>query len=373
MRIALTNPFCWPEVRRGSERFLNDLAHYLASVGHQVTVISSHTGPETTYQEGGITHIRTRRRFSKGVGRWLTSMHAFALQTGRVLRENEFDVVHSLSYYDAYGAATAAEIPSRTRRIMHIVGIPLKRYFRTIPVDRFMFDYALDRMDTAVVTSNYAQSCLRKEFGKDSVLLPPPVDLKQFSPSDAKDHSSPMFLFVGDVEERRKGAAALTRAIPSVRRSEPEARFVFSGNVRPERQSELLAGLEEGDRRQVEFLGVGVQSDLPALYREASVTVLPAIWEAFGLVLAESLACGTPVVGCKHGGIQDIVSTPEIGRLFVPGSLRGETNNSEGLAQAMLEALDLARNPDTAAACRRRAEEFGWDRLGPAIERLYTA
>jgi phosphatidylinositol alpha-mannosyltransferase len=153
----------------------------------------------------------------------------------------------------------------------------------------------------------------------------------------------------------------------------PDARFQLSGNVRPDRQAALLAYLDERDRQYVEFLGVGGQSDLPALYRNASVTVLPAIWEAFGLALAESLACGTPVVGCRHAGIKDIVSSPEVGRLFNPGTLRGEASNRDGLARAMIEALELARTPSTAAACRRRAEEFGWDRLGPAIQELYSA
>lgn len=372
MRIALTNPFSWPDVRRGSERFLNDLATYLAAAGHDVTVIASHRGEDTTYVEDGITHIRLRQRFRTGAGRWLTPMHAFAWQTSRVLREHNFDVVHSLSYYDACGAAMV-RTPSRTRLFMHIVGIPLKRYFRTIPHDRVMFEYALNRLDAAIVISNYAQSCLRKDFRRDSVLLPPAVDLKQFSPNGGRKPGPPTFLFVGDVDERRKGAAALIRAIPVVLRAEPEARFLFSGNVQTERQSELLSLLDERDRQRVEFLGVGGQADLPALYRQASVTVLPAIWEALGLALIESMACGTPVVGCKHAGIKDVISSPEVGRLFDPGSLRVETTNSEGLAHAMVEALDLARTPSTAAACRRRAEDYGWDRVGPALQELYSA
>lgn len=373
MRIALTNPFSWPEVRRGSERILHDVATYLASVGYDVTVIASHSGPETTYVDNGITHIRLRQRFRTGVGRWLTSMHAFTWQIERVLRDNKYDVVHSLSYYDACGAALAARTPSRTRLVMHIVGIPLKRYFRTIPHDRIMFEYALKRMDKAIVISNYAQSCLRKDFRCESVLLPPTVDLEQFCPKGGPPEGPPKFLFVGDVDERRKGAVALMHAIPLVLRAEPEAKFLFSGNVSMDRQVALLSFLNERDRRQVEFLGLGGQSDLPKLYRAASVTVLPAIWEAFGLALAESLACGTPVVGCKHAGIKDIVSSSDIGRLFVPGTLRNEPINSEGLARAMIEALELARTPSTTTACRRRAEEFSWDRLGPALQELYSA
>lgn len=372
MRIALTNPFSWPEVRRGSERILDNLATYLASAGHDVTVIASHRGDDTTYVEDGITHIRLRQRFRNGAGRWLTPMHAFVWQTSRVLREHEFDVVHALSYFDACGAAMV-RTPSRTRLFMHILGIPVKRYFRTIPHDRVMFEFALNRLDAAIVISSYAQSCLRRDFRRNSVLLPPAVDLNQFSLNGGHKQGPPTFLFVGDVDERRKGAGALMRAIPMVLREVPDARFAFSGNVRPERQTELLSLLSEREQQCVDFLGVGRQADLPALYRQASVTVLPAIWEALGLVLIESLASGTPVVGCRHAGIKDVISSPEVGRLFDPGTIRGEPKNSEGLARALIEALELARTPSTAAACRRRAEDYSWDRIGPALQELQSA
>ena len=88
---------------------------------------------------------------------------------------------------------------------------------------------------------------------------------------------------------------------------------------------------------------------MAALYRRAWVTALPAIGEAFGIVLAESLACGTPVVGSPFGGIPEIIDRPEIGRA-------ARSLEPPDLADALLEALELAETPATApivpSACR---------------------
>jgi cytochrome oxidase assembly protein ShyY1 len=71
------------------------------------------------------------------------------------------------------------------------------------------------------------------------------------------------------------------------------------------------------------------------------VTLLPAVWEAFGLVLLESLAAGTPVVGAAHAGIVDIVdpAQPALGALFDPGSTGRAADNLDGLVAAIETVL----------------------------------
>ena len=102
-------------------------------------------------------------------------------------------------------------------------------------------------------------------------------------------------------------------------------------------------------------------SDLPDLYRRAWVSVLPSWGEAFGLVLAEALACGTPVVGADSGGIPEVLGGDErVGRLF-----------DDDPAPALLEAIELARDPATAAACRARGETFSAARCAERHEALY--
>ena len=86
--------------------------------------------------------------------------------------------------------------------------------------------------------------------------------------------------------------------------------------------------------------------------------------EAFGLVLLEALACGTPVVGSNLDGIPELVDRESIGRVF-------DGEDPEPLARALIEAIELAREPGTAAACRERAEELSQDRCVERYLELY--
>jgi len=112
--------------------------------------------------------------------------------------------------------------------------------------------------------------------------------------------------------------------------------------------------------------------DIPAVYGRASVSVLPSMWEAFGLVIIESLAAGTPVVGTRNGAIPSILDDPAIGRLFDPGAdATVAPTNAVGLAQALLEAIELSRLPETAPRCRRHVERYSWEVIGAQYEDLY--
>jgi glycosyltransferase involved in cell wall biosynthesis len=90
---------------------------------------------------------------------------------------------------------------------------------------------------------------------------------------------------------------------------------------------------------------------LAALYRRAWVSALPSWGEAFGLVLAEALACGTPVVGANRDGIPEVLGDAPVGHLF-------DGDDPAALAAALLAAFGLATDAGAAAACRARAEEF---------------
>ena len=95
-------------------------------------------------------------------------------------------------------------------------------------------------------------------------------------------------------------------------------------------------------------------AELAAAYRGASVTVLPADDEAFGLVLVESLAAGTPVVAARSGGCPEIVDDPASGGCSSPGT-------PVTWRAAIGEALALAADPATAdAAGSTPGAGIGW-------------
>ena len=105
---------------------------------------------------------------------------------------------------------------------------------------------------------------------------------------------------------------------------------------------------------------------LAAAYRSASATVLPSDDEAFGLVLIESLAAGTPVVAARSGACPEIVDDVRVGRLFEPG-------DPADLARALAEAIELASDPATAETCREHARRWDWARVVERYEAFYAA
>ncbi len=372
MRIAITNPYCWPQVRRGSERFMMELADYLAGCGHEVTVIATHVGEPQDTTEGRRRMVLLPQRFTRfREQRWLNPGHAFALQCRALLKRESFDWVHTLSYHDAFGAALAKSEGARFRLVMNHVGIPIRKYFRRIPHDYLVFRRALRGADVHVVTSSFAGEMLERQFGYRSKRLPIPVYLNKFPCKERPEGDRVTLLFVGDANQHRKGAEPVVRAFREIKKHHPDAVLHFSGHMSDARRAQLLELLDRGMREDVCFFGLGNIGDVPGQYRAATVTVLPSIWEAFGMVLVESLSSGTPVVGCAHAGLKDIVRDPAIGRLCEPGTERGEMNNISGLVDSILQVIELAGDPETPARCHAYAEQFSWNAVGPEYDALY--
>jgi len=105
------------------------------------------------------------------------------------------------------------------------------------------------------------------------------------------------------------------------------------------------------------------------LYSQAAVFICPSVYEPFGIINLEAMACGTPVVASSVGGIPEVVVHDKTG-LLVPfessGQEDAEPKHPERFARDLAAAIDtLMRSPerriDMGAAARRRVEErFSW-------------
>jgi glycosyltransferase involved in cell wall biosynthesis len=178
----------------------------------------------------------------------------------------------------------------------------------------------------------------------------------------------PTVICPASLDDARKRGHLLLEAFALVRERRPDARLVLAGGRDP---------FSAGGQRVQGFLDPGSlpegvsasdpdDAELAAAYRQAWVTVLPSIDEAFGLVLVESLAAGTPVVAARSGACPDLITDDAIGRLYEP-------DDAESLAAAIEAALDLAGDPATAGRCRAAAEPWDWQRVIERYESVYRA
>ena len=164
----------------------------------------------------------------------------------------------------------------------------------------------------------------------------------------------------------RMGLPTLLEAFAGVRAKHPSAQLWIAGTgPQGDELRARSAALGIGDAAH--FLGFVPDADLPDRYRAADCTVVPSLaLEGFGLVTAESLACGTPVLGSDSGATPELLAPLGRQLLFPPGS-------GPALATRFAEVLANPALLPNRARCRAHAvQTFSWDRPVAALERAHT-
>jgi starch synthase len=216
------------------------------------------------------------------------------------------------------------------------------------------------------------------------------IDLSEYraveNPSALKalgvDPDRPYVLFVGRIT-RQKGIIHLVRAI---RHLNPGFQIVLCAGApdTPEIAAEMQLAVAAAREHHGEIVWIEKMVTRPeaiSLYSGASVFVCPSIYEPFGIINLEAMACATPVVASAVGGIKEVVVDGETGFL-VPlkqmtespfEATEPEVFASDLAAKINLLMADPALAAKMGAAGRKRAEEFfGWDAIARKTERLYS-
>jgi len=176
----------------------------------------------------------------------------------------------------------------------------------------------------------------------------------------------PYVLFVGRLASN-KGLLPLVEAFAVVAREHRDATLVLVGEDGGMRAAVEAAAARSEIASRVRIVGhVPDDAVLADAYRDARLTVLPSEYEAFGLVLLESLAQGTPVVASRVGGIPEFVPDGKAGLLVAP-------NDSGELARSIerLWADETLAHQLGAFGRDHVVPLYTWDRLVDRLESLY--
>ncbi|MER6980023.1 glycogen synthase [Streptomyces carpinensis] len=183
------------------------------------------------------------------------------------------------------------------------------------------------------------------------------------------DPDRPYVLFVGRIT-RQKGVPHLLRAVRDI---DPAAQVVLCAGApdTPEIDREFRDLYEELSRVRAGVHWIPQmlpRPDVIQLLTHAAVFVCPSVYEPLGIVNLEAMACGTPVVASRVGGIPEVVEDGRTGVL-----VDVDDDFETGLARALDVVLgDPAAARDLGEAGRRRAvAEFGWDAVARRTVRLY--
>lgn len=207
---------------------------------------------------------------------------------------------------------------------------------------------AAQRPDYFIANSKTVQTRIKKYYGRESEVIYPPVDTEFFRP-----HPNPLL-----TKERAKGEVYFLTGS----RLEPYKKIdlaVRAFNQLGLRLKVVGTGTQEAElrmknkeSRNIEFLGRVSDAELRDLYNRAKAFVFPAVEDA-GIMVLESLSCGTPVIGLDQGGTAEFIRDGENGILFA-----NQTAEDIVAAVKRFQRLEFSADKLRATAVPFGKEEF---------------
>lgn len=378
MKVVLAS-VRYPPGPGGAETHVAALAEGLAKRGHDVVVHTSDLYTEYPFVRrelpSEINGVRVVRHRARRLANAWTVMPTMP----RALREERPDIfhAHSYGYFQTVAAARAAAraagkfvFTPHFHPPWSMEGGVGRRGLRAL-FDPTLGQYVVSRADRLIGVSSGEISVMQRHLRLDASrvrIVPNGFHRSRFEPTPDGEPfrrsfqlaDAPLVLFAGRLASN-KGLVPLVSAWELVVEEHPRARLVLAGE--DQGWKERLLSMT---KLPLTFTGHLDEPTYRSALAAADVLVLPSEWEAFGIVLAEAAACGTPAVATRVGGAPDVVQDGVTGRLVEYGDVTG-------LARALSDLLAdpaLRRRMGEAAKARAFAE-YSWDAVVERTEALY--
>jgi phosphatidylinositol alpha-mannosyltransferase len=362
VRIGIACPYTW-DVPGGVQAHVHDLADNLIALGHEVSVLSPVDDPDEAdlppylVPAGRAVPVP----YNGSVARLVFGPLSLK-RTRRWLREGSFDVLHvheptvpsvsMLACFAASGPIVATFHTATARsRALQVFGTALQP--------------ALEKVIGRIAVSPAARRVVVEHLGDDAVLIPNGVDVARFEGARPLPNrpQAPTVVFLGRIDEPRKGLAVLLEALPELVRLVPDVRLLVAG---PGDADEVREAVPRSLRDRVELLGRVSEADKASVFASGDVYCAPNTHgESFGIVLVEALAAGTPVVASDLEAFRRVLQDGEAG-VLVP------VRDAGALATALAALLqDAPQRERLAAAGRRIVRAYDWSAVTRQVVEVY--
>ena len=368
MRVGLVCPYTW-DVPGGVQQHVRDLAEALIASGHHISVITPADDdtplPSYVVSAGRAVPVP----YNGSVARLAFGF----LSAGRVrrwIREGKFDVLHVhepaapslgvLACWAADGPIVATFHASYEKS-------------RAVAVAAPILQSALEKITGRIAVSEAARTTLVEHLGGDAVLIPNGVATDRYAMaeplpgwpgrSDEPRGGGGALGFLGRMDEPRKGLQALLKAFEIIGRERPDLRLLLAG---PGDADEMCAKVSPELRGRIVALGLVSDEDKVRAYHSVDVFVAPNVGgESFGIVLAEAMSAGAPILASDIEAFQRVLQGGAAGALFPVG-------DAAALAAAAGELLDdPARRKQLSAEARTAVRAYDWSTVARAVVRVY--
>lgn len=376
LRVGIVCPYSF-DVPGGVQNHVLGLARYLRHAGHRPSVLApGELGRATEgldVENFASVGAAVPVRYNGSVAR----VNFGPLSAARVrhwLRKGQFDLLHihepitpSISLLTLWAAeqpvvATFHAATPRSRS-MQLAGGVLRG--------------AIEKIDAGIAVSESARNVVVQHLGRDAVVIPNGIEFNDFArccpstgavlslskgsghlASSSRPSDHPRLIFLGRLDEPRKGLDVLLAAVPLIMKSRPDLEVIVAG---------------QGSRPLPEWccsLGMISLEAKIALLGSADVFVAPHLArESFGIVLLEAMASGVPIVASELPSFLDVLGSPQdegrLGEVFAAG-------DSGALAASVLSVLDRP-NPLRTLRAQEAARRYDWSAVGATVVAVYRA
>jgi glycogen(starch) synthase len=371
-----------PRVVGGIARHCEGLAKALVQQNHEVHLFTLDFPGSPNYEEmDGVKVYRASTEL--GHPNFLTWVllfnHFLTKRMADVVHSVDFDVMHVHDWLAAFSGISFKHYLKKPM-VLTVHSTEVGRAQGLHSPDSFSINgiewWAMYEADRVIVCSQSMKNeiCGHFNLPLDKVdVIPNAIDATKYQTSVDRGsvrqrygvgYGEKLILCVGRLVPQ-KGIEYFIRAIPSIAKRYPEAKFIIVGEgwSRDILEAETRAS---GQNRKIQFTGFASDQEVINLMTSADVLVVPSVYEPFGIVALEGMATGVPVVASQVGGLSEVIEHDRTGLFVFPRS-------PESIAWGIDRVLS---DPDHAKWLTENAKEklhkaYSWEAVAMKTVEVY--